>query len=280
MSSASLNLPSPKKGLPADLKVSRRPRRFFSEQPLQALDQRILIPSGEARHFQKTLRLKPGAKVLLSDQAGCEACALIERYEDQGAAWVRIVEIKPAGRVSQVSIRLFAAFAAKGIMDGLVEKCQELGVEEFRPVLTERTVISLTHEKEGKVLERWYKITREAAKQSGQTRLMAIAKPEDLSAALDQVKPGEEAVFFHPEASPTGWGLWLEGCKDKRNRPDFRLNLFIGPEGGFSNAEIQKARQKMQVKNISFSQVHLGPAILRVETAAVAAVAVAKLLFL
>lgn len=261
------------------MKQQRRPRRFFSEQPLLSSDQNILISANETRHFQKTLRLMPGAEILLSDAAGREAHAVLEAYEPGGKARVRILELKgqsPAG--AGIFIRLFVSFAAKGVMDQVVEKCQELGVEEFRPVFSERTVVTLAGEKEGKVLERWYKIIREAAKQSGQTRLMTLAKPGPLKAVPQHLEAGDEAVFFQP-GSPLGWGAWLESRKTMKRLPGFRLNLFIGPEGGFSDREVQMLRQQLQKRNIPLTPVHLGASILRVETAVVAAVASARVLW-
>ncbi len=262
------------------MKAQRRLRRFFSERPILSQGQRILIPAAEARHFQKTLRLKPGDSLLLTDEGGQEAVAAIETYETDGSAWVGIVGLSTAhsGRQGPL-IRLFIAFAAKGVMDDLVGKCQELGVDEFRPVVTERTVVLLSNEKEEKVLERWYKIVRQAAKQSANTRLMAVFKPEKMQAAMAELEPDGEAVFFHPEVSePLGWGVWLGAIQSKKNVEDLRLNLFIGPEGGFSENEIRKARQAAQAQGLCFSQVNLGPHILRVPTAVIAAVSTARLL--
>ncbi len=237
------------------------------------------MPAGESRHFRVTLRLKAGDEIILVDVLGREAMALIEAYEQNGDTWVRILEERAmASPCAEPQICLFIAFAAKGVMDELVEKCQELGVAEFRPVLTERTIISLSDEKEEKVLDRWYKITQEAAKQSGNMRLMKIFKPEKISKGLDGLKKLDEVVFFHPGTfSGCRWVEWLEREKNKKTMKESRLNLLIGPEGGFSENEMDQFKQKAREKDIRMTQVHLGSYILRVSTAVVAAVSAAKL---
>lgn len=262
------------------MNAKRRPRRFFSEQALSAPDQKILIPAGEARHFHSILRLEPGDEILLSDASGREARASIESYEASGGAWVRVVETANAAEwPEEARICLYVAFAAKGVMDELVEKCQELGVAEFRPMLTERTVVTLSDEKEEKVLDRWYKITREAAKQSGNTRLMEIFKPERILTALTGLKKGDEAVFFHPgQSSQLGWGEQLDQKKRLPREQRRSFNLFLGPEGGFSEKEMNQLEKKARENAVLMTRVHLGPHILRLPTAVVAAVGAAKIL--
>ncbi len=174
------------------------------------------------------------------------------------------------------ALRLFSAFAAKGVMEELVEKCQELGVTEFYPLLTERTAVALAGEKEGKVLERWYKIAREAAKQSGNARLVQLSAPLALEAAFKIIPLGEEAVFFHPEPeSGLPVKIWLQQSAGARPAG---VNLFIGPEGGFTRRELDAAKAAAQRKGSRFVQIWLGPATLRVSTAAVAAVSAVKFL--
>lgn len=262
------------------MKAERRPRRFFSEQAIKDQGQKILIPAVEARHFQRTLRLKPGDTLFLTDTAGREARAAIDAYTTKGEAWVSVLEVIDRGPAREgPGIRLFVAFAAKGIMDDLVDKCQELGVEAFCPTVTGRTVVSLSAEKEEKVRQRWYKITCEAAKQSGNTRLMTVLPAEKLSTALEKFKAGEEVVFFHPgTAEVPGWGTWLEQLKSKGLPQNSKLNLFIGPEGGFSENEIEAARKIGREIGFHFSQVHLGTYLLRVPVAVMAAVCTAKMI--
>ncbi|MBP9866053.1 MAG: 16S rRNA (uracil(1498)-N(3))-methyltransferase, partial [Candidatus Omnitrophica bacterium] len=232
----------------------------------------------ETRHIQVTLRLQPGSPIRVTDGRGHEASAVITAFEPDQRTRLTLRAMLPsafAGNEHKTVLRLFAAFAAKGVMDELVEKGQELGLAAFYPLVTERTVVSLAGEKEGKVLERWYKIARESAKQSGNTELMQIAKPMKLEAALKLIPSGEEVLIFHPGDDGTAMAGWLRDVR-AHPRPDLAFNLFIGPEGGFSEHEIEATRQLCESLGIRMTLISLGRAILRVSTAVVAAVGAIK----
>ena len=143
-------------------------------------------------------------------------------------------------------------------MDFLVQKCSELGVSRIVPVITARSVVRPGPAKRG----RWEKIAREAARQCGRADVPDIGDPVALAAAL--------AAPELPRRRLMAWEG--EGGTPLRSRPDGvePTALLVGPEGGFTAAEVEAAR------HAGFDTVTLGHRILRVETAAMVAVALVR----
>lgn len=253
---------------------SRKPRCFFSPVPLTHAGQVLTLSPDETRHLKVTLRLQSGDEIRLTDGRGHEGIAAIQGFDGPSAqVCLRQLSIPkdPASGGSR-PLRLFVAYAAKGVMDEIIEKCQELGVAAVVPLYTERTTIHLSGEKEEKVLERWYKIAREASKQSGNPQLIEISPPCRLDAALEHLEAEDEVLFFHPGAKAAGLGPWLEGA----GKVSGRINLWIGPEGGFTKDEMDKVRRMAEIKKIPFARIAFEGGILRMATAVVAAVAAVK----
>ena len=142
-------------------------------------------------------------------------------------------------------------------MDFLVEKCCELGVSRFVPMVTRRSVVDPLDRQENHLV-RWRRIALEASKQCGRARLMEITA----------VLPFESALLTREQAgrmiaSPAPGGPELAEFA-ARLQPGQGVTAFIGPEGGFAPEELASAAQSGCVA------VSMGPRILRVETAAVA----------
>lgn len=261
------------------METPKKTRCFFSDTPLVRAGQVVYLQPAETRHIQNTLRLQPGSQIRVTDGRGHEATAVIASFSPDHKTELMLTDFfEPAPlSPSTFTVTLAVAFAAKGIMDELVEKGQELGLAAFFPLRTERTVVSLTGEKEEKVLQRWYKITREAAKQSGNTELMRIERPMSIEEALKMIPAGGEAMFLHPGESSLSLAGWLrEHSLSVDANVTRTYNLFIGPEGGFSAREITKAQQLGELLGIRIRVISLGRSILRVSTAVVAAIGAIK----
>ncbi len=143
-------------------------------------------------------------------------------------------------------------------MDFVIQKATELGVNEVRPVITERSQVRQTRK-----LTRWRKIAEEAARQSGRSIIPAVHEPLEIGDVFTTVHPGPGIIF------------WEQGGESLCNVMDgFRgaeeIRLFTGPEGGFAEGEIKAATQN------GFVCASLGKRILRAETAAIAAVAIVQ----
>lgn len=168
---------------------------------------------------------------------------------------VRLAEARRPDVESPVSITLAAAIPRGEKMEWIVQKAAELGVTRIVPVLSARSEARLPAERQSRRLARWEAVAREAAEQSGRVRVPEIVPPMSVEAL---VHFGETEVLR----------LWMDPRGDEAWR-DFgaaggpAFLLAVGPEGGWTEAELALARGS------GFRIVRAGPRTLRVETAAV-----------
>lgn len=252
----------------------RRLRRFISSSPLPGPGGSVQLPQDQSRHLKNILRLKAGDGCLVFDKAGSEAEATVSHFTSQGEAVVMVERAMRGGGSfggQRLYLRAFLALPQRGKMDGLVEKAQELGIQEMIPLETRRTVLKIAEDSRRKVLERWQRIVQEASKQSGNVKLMQVHPPQTFQKALKQIFPGQATVLFHPSRDAMSFAEFVEGFKGP-SCPDV-WNLFWGPEGGFTEKEVEAVRnQKGKV-------VNLGRSILKVDTAFLGVISALRFLF-
>ena len=148
-------------------------------------------------------------------------------------------------------------------MDSVVQKAVELGVTRIVPMLSERCVSRPDEKAVKKKIDRWQKISEEAAKQSGRGVIPQVSMPLSFRSAIQEAIETGKALFFYE-----GGGEHISSLVDSEIR---ELSLFIGPEGGFASSEVQFAKEQ------GVSVATLGPRILRTETAPIAALAAVML---
>jgi 16S rRNA (uracil1498-N3)-methyltransferase len=217
------------------------------------------LPAGEAHHARDVLRLDERTPIELFDDAGQVARGELLFDSGRGAC-VAVQEIEP--RDANVFHLTIAAAIPKGERaDWMIEKLSELGVARFIPLATQRSVVLPGGTNK---LQRWERIAIEAAKQSHRDGLMRI----------DKLQPLAEATVSPPQRSaPPAWYLSTEpgAAPISAMLQSFtaaELRLFIGPEGGWTDAE------RTAFDAAGLTAVRLTDTILRIETAAVAAAAV------
>jgi 16S rRNA (uracil1498-N3)-methyltransferase len=231
-------------------------RRLFV--PGEQLDgPRLTLTGPEHRHVGRVLRARPGDVLTLFDGVGGEVEAKVvrvERTETELALGARRAVAGPA-----VSLTLLCAVPRGPRMDLLVQKTSELGVARIVPVVTERSVAR--PDAEAGKRARWEKIAREAARQCGRADLPIVDPPVALEVALAAPGlPARRLALFEGEKMRSLRAA-LAGTEPAATA------LLVGPEGGFAAAELALARAA------GFEAVGLGDRILRVETAAIVAVA-------
>jgi 16S rRNA (uracil1498-N3)-methyltransferase len=207
---------------------------------------RVRIVGSPLRHL-RTLRLRPGERLILFDEAGVEHEVELSRVTDRTAEGVIVASRRPK-RESAFDLVLAPALLKGDRMDLVVEKATELGVRRIAPILSRHAV------GRGARVERWRRIAASAAEQSGRTRVPTIDAPVELAALVRAVWPplrvfaweGERTVSF--ESLPPTAGAAI---------------AVVGPEGGFAPDEVAAAR------DAGFATVALAPRILRAETAAI-----------
>jgi 16S rRNA (uracil1498-N3)-methyltransferase len=215
------------------------------------------LTKDDARHLTRVLRVEPGQRFEISDN---HAAWLAEVTEARGERVVFRVLEPIESPAAPVHITLIAAIVKFDRFEWIVEKATELGVARILPMEAARTEKGL-FEASRKRSERWRKIAHESSQQARR-----VSVPEIVSAVPFARGVGEEATYryFLDEA---GAPPFLSMLPPQRTAAD-RVALMIGPEGGWTESERQRAT------DAGWTAVSLGPLILRAETAAVAALAV------
>ena len=227
--------------------------RFYVPQP--RLEKGLLKVEGEeVKHIRKVLRLRAGDEITVFDGLGREFEGTIVE-EGLSSVVIRVNSVYSSKRDSPLDVTLAQSLLKGEKMDYLIQKATELGVKEIIPFLSSRSVPLLEKSKRLKRHHRWERIAIEASKQCGRGVVPKIEFPQDYSEML-------------PKASPNALRLILwerEGIKLKeileRSKEKKKIFFVIGPEGGFSQGEVDEA------KGAEFIPVTLGRRILRAETA-------------
>jgi len=208
-------------------------------------------------HLLHVLRMKPGTQVVLSDGLGTDYLA--ELCANTAFA---IKSTSPCLTEPVTHITLYQALLKGDKMDLVIQKCVELGVFEIRPVQTERSVSRIKGKDSdaAKKTTRYQKISESAAGQSNRGRIPVIHPPVNFDAAVKSQMSGLTLLAYEREQS-----LTLKSALT--DNPPSHINIWIGPEGGFSDDEASA------LLGAGAIPVTLGRRILRAETAAISAVA-------
>jgi len=233
--------------------------RVFTEQSPTNLGEEIILPASESTHLARVLRIKEGDPVEVLDGRGgrfTAQCLQVSR----SSVTVHINEIHQDG--AQVpAVRMAIAMGKGNKWDDLIRPLTELGVSVLTPLLTERTEGSVSSSKLQDKKERWQKLAQEACKQSGNTWMPKFDDPITFTEFVSGIAHKDECWMTSLSPHTTSFA-------PKRNVE--RISLFVGPEGGWSPQE-EEIAQAGGVNSFS-----LGPHVLRLETAAVSALAVAR----
>lgn len=232
------------------------PRRFYSEQPISS--DIVPIEGDEAKHILAVNRLGVGDDVVLFDGSGQEFVGKISETAKRSLK-VEIVGAEIVSRETNVDLTLAVALPKGDRQKQLVEKLVEVGVQKLIPLNCSRSVAKVSE----KSLEKLSRRVIEASKQCGRNILMQIDSPTSFTDLIESGDVGCQNFVAHPTGAREQ-GLELE------NRTAEKYLVAIGPEGGFSEEEIEFATGNAAN---GWRTVHLGPTIMRVETAAVVAAA-------
>jgi 16S rRNA (uracil1498-N3)-methyltransferase len=214
---------------------------------------RPILTGDEHRHLSRVLRLAPGASVLLSAGDGRVQEAVIEDVGREETR-CRVTALHEEYHESPIEVILLQGILKNhGKLDWLVEKGTELGMRRFIPMITERCVSQSVKQ------ERLQKLALAAMKQCQRGRIPEVGKPQHLSGVTGNLTDAR-LLLFHESASAGAVPETL--VFDQRP-----LALFVGPEGGFSEDEVDLLREK------GADVLSLGPRRLRGETAGLAALA-------
>lgn len=234
--------------------MSYQPRiRLFVEH---ALNEGTLIPLHEkqAHYLTRVMRLKLADRLYVFNGREGEWLAEIASIKKRGAE-LRLISQHRA-QITGPDVWLLFAPVKQGAIDFLAQKATELGIARLVPVITERTNVSRVN------TDRLRANAVEAAEQSERLSVPEITEPRKLSSLLGDWDKNRKMIF----CDETGQGKPLRAVLE--NETDVLRAILIGPEGGFSDTEIETLHRLPYIVPVS-----LGPRILRADTAALAALA-------
>jgi 16S rRNA (uracil1498-N3)-methyltransferase len=235
-------------------------RRFFIP-PQNLLVDPVPLPEAIVHHLGAVLRLSAGEEILLLDGAG-RLCRCRLESLSRRAGTARVLECWQQPE-SALPLRLLQGLPKGDKMDLVLQKGTELGLAAFTPVLAERSIPSA--DRGEKRRQRWERIIREAAQQSRRAHLPRLDAVSPLTEALQGCGEALRLLLWEEESRPLAEVLPAAPPRD--------VAILVGPEGGWSAAEVVLAR------GAGFIPVGLGPRILRSETAGLAIAAILQYLY-
>jgi len=224
------------------------------------------LPSQQAHHAVRVLRLAAGDAVTLFNGDGAEYAGIIARAA-RDRVMVEVTGRAMVDREAPLAVTLAQAISSGDRMDYTLQKAVELGAAAIQPLTSSRSVVKLDAERAERRLAHWRTVVAGACEQSGRNRVPPVAPVAALSDWLAQppaARGDALAVLLSPRASI--------GLRDL-TRPAAGVILLAGPEGGFAEDE-----EGIAVR-AGYAAVRLGPRVLRTETAAVAALAAMQALW-
>ncbi len=244
----------------SDFRNNKVHRFFVNVQDIKA--EKVIITDSRVHQIRDVLRMKTGDEIIALDNTGLE-------YQ------VRIVNISSREVVGEVTgknrsesephtkITLFQSILARDKFEFVLQKCTEIGVTQFVPVITERSIVRKAGKITEQKLSRFENILAEAAEQSARGKIPSLKNPVELSRAVTELESYDICLVGSTQNCQSLKRILQNGKPGLEN-----VALFIGPEGGFSDKELEFLSGRAVQ---SFS---LGKRILRTETAAIAASAI------
>jgi 16S rRNA (uracil1498-N3)-methyltransferase len=221
--------------------------RFFTPDELGSGD--YVLKGSEAHHLTAVRRFGPGDRVILFNGDGNEYLAEVISTGKKTVV-LHIVSIIAANRELNFTFSVASALPKGDRADFLVEKLTELGVSRFIPLISERSVVRPKQS----IVAKHQRAVIEASKQCGRNKLMSVEQPCNWEDLIERADLPQARYLLHTDSTT----FLIE-------KPRTELLVAIGPEGGFTPGEIERAKAK------GWQTLCLGPRTLRVETAALAA---------
>ena len=245
-------------------------RRYWIEKKDLFAD-RVNFTGDTFHHIFDVCRQDVGSKFeVLSEDSKAYLVEVLNVSKKSAEA--RVLEERVIPALPEPHIHLALAISRFPVMDAIVEKAVEMGVQSIQPLFTEFSFVRTQGALSTNKTERWEKIVRSATQQSGRGDLMTVVPALSLDDFLGSFNQKEHALglFAYEGSSTLGIKEYLAQKKAESMTPPREIWIFVGSEGGFSFAEVEKMR------SLALHPVTLGSQVLRVETACMALVSILK----
>ena len=228
----------------------------FFVSPDQIDEKYVTITGGDVNHIKNVLRMKVDEELLISNGHDKDYYCKIESISDEEIKAL-ILDEEFEGTELPTELYLFQGLPKSDKMELIIQKAVELGVKEIIPVATKRCVVKLDNKKEVSKIKRWQAISESAAKQSRRTIIPEVAPVMTFKEAINRAKEFELGIIPYEN---------FKDMKETREvlekvQKGIKIGIFIGPEGGFEESEVQYALEN------GIRPISLGKRILRTETA-------------
>ena len=237
--------------------------RFFIKQ-IDHTSKEIEFPANITHQIQHVLRLKKGDRVVVMDGEGKAYQVELTRVDSEVTTG-KIIEVGEVKSGLNIHMHLYFPLSKREKVEWILQKGTEVGIYAFHPFISQRSLVQSSAMSE-KRKTRWESIIREAAEQSGRSRLPTLQKPESLQkiSKITSTSLNKVIIAWVKE----GNRILKDALSDIRHLVKSietvpSLGLFVGPEGGFSESEIEALKQT------GAETVSLGAHVFRMETAAV-----------
>ncbi len=209
----------------------------------------------DAKHIFKVLRQETGQTLHITDGKGKDYTAVILSTAPS-VIEIEITKEYDSKTESSLDITLCTGMLKDKKMDLIIKHVTQLGIYHWKPFFCERSIPTPNSKRLKNRHQRWETISKESLKQCRRSRLVDISMPISFADLIDNSHGYDLKIAFWEKASQP-----IQTIKTKEKIAS--VLILIGPEGGFSENEIQLATQK------GFSSYSLGPRILRAETACI-----------
>jgi 16S rRNA (uracil1498-N3)-methyltransferase len=233
-------------------------RFFVSPEILHG--EKVVIAGSQAHQIRDVLRMTSGDRIIVLDNTGYEYSVSLTKIEKREVSG-EVISKNKSDAEPNVQITLFQSLLAREKFEWVLQKCTEVGVCSFVPVVTQRSIVRRSESVTAKKMSRWHSIITEAAEQSCRGRIPRLESPLNFSDVLTGLDNFDCSLFGSIQIGTPDLREIIKG----RNSRMEKIALFIGPEGGFTEEEIADAGGR------GAKALSLGKRVLRTETAAVVA---------
>ena len=234
-------------------------RFFISDENL--CGENVVLKGKQAHQIRNVLRMRPGDHVIVLDNHSAEYEVELELMSKSQITG-HVIEKREATGEPTVQITLYQSLVKQDKFEWVLQKCTEVGVKRFVPLITQRTVIQDPGDISSKKLSRWRSIITEAAEQSGRGLIPELSRAISLEKAIGNLAGFGCCLIASRQTEGSGVRSALRRSDKGASTT---IALLIGPEGGFTEEEMKHSRATGIVP------ISLGRRILRTETAAVVA---------
>jgi 16S rRNA (uracil1498-N3)-methyltransferase len=234
-------------------------QRYFVSNDQFLNEQKVAIVGDDYHHIVRVMRMNVGEKIVCCNENGMTAYCEIEKITNDEVI-AAIVEWVEEQTELPINVYIAQGLPKGDKLDFVIQKGTELGAFAFIPFLAARSVVKWDEKKGDKKVERWKRISKEAAEQSHRTKIPSVYHPMSVNKLIEFSSTIDYKIIAYEEEARRGERENLIKVLHEMKRGQSLLAVF-GPEGGFSEKEAALFQEK------GFISCSLGPRILRAETA-------------